>query len=222
MSLDNPKQRIAEVLSSYRGALIAYSGGIDSTLLAALAHKVYGSRMLAVFAHSPFISESAQAQAREVAAAVGFPYQEIEHPGFATMPAEDAVLLNNPQNRCYLCKRSLLEALGSLAAKQGFSAILHGENLDDLGEDRPGARAAAELGVISPFVAAKIDKRCIRALAREMHLPNADAPSDSCLATRLPYDTPIHTSRLQAVAQTEAALREIFPDATKIRARFTH
>ncbi|MBC7246793.1 MAG: ATP-dependent sacrificial sulfur transferase LarE [Actinobacteria bacterium] len=185
-------------LASFPSALVSYSGGVDSTLLAFLAHRELAGRMRAVIVSSPLLPPRELRRAVDIAAALGFPCTVLEEdvlsvPGFAS----------NPRERCYLCKKHLLGRLKTLAADGGFAAVLDGSHADDSSSHRPGERALEEEGVASPLKAAGLGKAEIRALAAWYGLPNRDAPSRPCLATRFPHDTELSPELLRRVDAAE-------------------
>ncbi len=197
-----------EMVAASRGAIVAYSGGADSALVAFIAHRVLGGNMLAVLAGSPLLSQGEAQRARENAAAMGIPYQEIRHPGWSS-----DFVRTNPRDRCYWCKRGLFARLGEMAAPRGW-VVLHGENADDLTTDRPGERAAEELGCRAPLAEAGITKERVREISRFLGLPTADLPSSPCLATRFPYGEELTPEKLDRVRAAEAWLREDLGEQT--------
>ena len=184
------------------GLAIAFSGGVDSTFLAAVARQELGDRALAVTALSPLYPHHEQEEAAGLAARIGIRHVtvesgELEIPGFSS----------NPPNRCYLCKTELYGVVRAVAREHGLKAIADGTNADDTGDYRPGRRAAAEHGTLSPLLDAGLTKAEIRALSRAMQLPTAEKPAFACLASRFPYGTLITRPKLAAVDAVEAELR---------------
>jgi uncharacterized protein len=180
---------------------IAFSGGLDSTLLAAVAVRELGDRALAMTALSPTYPVSEQKEAKRLAAQLGIRHvlvrsNELKIPGFA----------GNPVNRCYFCKRELFKILKSVARRHGLRAIADGTNADDLGDYRPGRKAAKEWGVVSPLLEVGLGKADIRKLSRSLGLPTADKPSFACLASRFPYGSRITLRKLRAVDRVEVRL----------------
>lgn len=189
-------------LESLESVLVAYSGGVDSTLLAFAAHAVLGADCQAVLATSDTYPESEVVEARELAGRLGFRLREVE-----TYELADPSFAANTADRCYHCKVELFGLLTRVADVEGLSCVADGTNADDLADHRPGRRAAAELRVVSPLAEVGLTKSEIRELARELGLPNWDKPSMACLASRFPYGERITDQGLARVSQAEAALR---------------
>jgi len=185
-------------------SLVAFSGGVDSSFLLQVAHEVLGDRALAITTRSPTAPEDDEAMACALAAALGVQHllidaNELDIPGYA----------DNPSNRCYVCKGSLYEICRAEAARRGIASIVDGVNLDDLGDYRPGLRAAEEHGVRHPLAEVGLSKAEIRVLSRQLGLPTADKPSSPCLSSRFPYGTRITLDGLRRVAAAEQALRRL-------------
>ena len=194
------------------GVLVAFSGGGDSTLLAALAVAELADRALAVTALSPTYPRQEQDEAAALAVWLGIRHMtvesnELEIPGFA----------DNPPNRCYYCKSELFGLLRRLAAEQGLSCVVDGTNLDDLGDYRPGRQAAGECGVVSPLLEARLTKADVRSVSRALGLPTAAKPALACLASRFPYGTTITPEKLAAVDALEMALRQLGFAVVRVR-----
>jgi pyridinium-3,5-biscarboxylic acid mononucleotide sulfurtransferase len=202
-SLAEKWHRLLEILNAIRSAAVAYSGGVDSALLATATYLALGERMAAYTIRSAVESPGDAQAAAELAAQVGFRHYWIDFDDLA-QPAFRA----NPPERCYYCKLERLRALGELAAQNDLESLLEGSNADDEGQRRPGRRALKELGVQSPLAQAGLGKTEIRALARALGLPVWERPSSPCLATRFPYGTQITPAGLQRVAAAEAVLNE--------------
>jgi uncharacterized protein len=185
------------------GLCVAFSGGVDSTFLAAVAAEVLGERALAVTALSPLYSQTEQKEAMELAKLIG-----IEHATVVTRELDVDGFAPNPPNRCYLCKSELFDAVKATALKHGIEHVADGTNADDKGDYRPGRRATVEQGVLSPLLDANMTKEDIRALSRRMELPTAEKPAFACLASRFPYGSTITEEKLAAVESMENALRE--------------
>jgi uncharacterized protein len=184
--------------------LVAFSGGVDSSYLALAAHAAIGARALAVTAVSPSYPDSHRRVAEDVVARFGFAHRFV-----ATHEMESAAYRANNPDRCYHCKTELFEVLGKLRDELGFDAVAYGINTDDTGDFRPGHRAAAEHGVLSPFLDVELSKSEIRALSRAAGLPTADLPASACLSSRLPYGTAVTPERLRQVEDGEERLRAL-------------
>jgi uncharacterized protein len=185
-------------------AVVAFSGGVDSSLVAALAARALDGRALAVTAVSPALATGELDGARAVAAAVGIAHREITTDELAREGYR-----RNDEQRCYHCKTELYDQLLALAAREGYAAVLSGANADDTGDWRPGLRAAAEHGVRHPLLEAGVGKEEVRALARELGVPSAEKPAAPCLASRLPYGTEVTPAALAQVDRAEQALKAL-------------
>jgi uncharacterized protein len=189
--------------------VVAFSGGADSAFLAWVATDTLGAdQVLCVTAVSPSLAPEELADCRSIAAEWGLRYEEV-HSGELADPAYTA----NDGSRCYHCKTSLLEALGPVAARTtgqgGPATVVLGVNLDDLGDHRPGQEAAAERGALFPLVSAGFTKADVREQSRILGLRTWDKPAAACLASRVPYGTPVTLGTLRSVAEAESALRSL-------------
>jgi uncharacterized protein len=201
--LDALAGQLSERLAGLGSALIAFSGGVDSSLVAALAARALGEQALAVTAVSPALASGELDGARSVARAVG-----VRHELVSTAELERDDYRRNDRFRCYYCKSELYERLAALARRRGFAAVLSGANADDTGDWRPGLRAAAEHGVRHPLLEASVGKDQVRALAQHLGVPSADKPASPCLASRLPYGTPVSADVLSQVDRAELSLKQ--------------
>ncbi len=201
--MEEKEQKLHALLRGYGRAAIGFSGGVDSTLLLRTALDVLGSaNVLAVIADTPSLPRKEFAAALRLARDMGSTPIVID-------PAElsDPNYVANPADRCYFCKKHLFGLVAKVAAENGFACVLDGNNADDAGDYRPGRRAAQELGVKSPLLEAGLTKAEIRVLSARAGLPTADKPAMACLASRIPYGTPVTAEVLAQVERAEEALR---------------
>jgi pyridinium-3,5-biscarboxylic acid mononucleotide sulfurtransferase len=198
------ESRIERRIARLGSAIVAFSGGVDSSLVAALAARALGERALAVTAVSPALAVGELDGARAVAETVG-----IAHETVTTDELQRAGYRRNDRDRCYHCKTELYERLSALARERGFAVLLSGANADDLGDWRPGLRAAAEQGVVHPLLEEGVTKAQVRALARMLAVPSAEKPASPCLASRIPYGTPVEPGVLAQIDRAEQAVRKL-------------
>jgi len=200
--LSDKVEKLRAILADMDGCVIGFSGGVDSTLLFAVAADVLGHRALAVTATSQTYPERELNEAHELAERIGGRHlvivsEELDIPEFR----------DNPRNRCYYCKKELFGKLRAIADREGLGHVLDGTNIDDAGDHRPGRGAAEELRVRSPLEEAGFTKQDIRDLSRELGLPTWDKPAFACLSSRFPYGTAITAERVGQVGLAEESLR---------------
>lgn len=195
---------LRELLRAHAPLVIAYSGGVDSALLLAIAAETLGDKCLGVIADSPSLPRQALRAALELAQDFGasvevIPTAEMENPSYTS----------NPVNRCYFCKAELFSKLNTMARDRGFRAIAYGENADDAQQVRPGRKAATEFHVLAPLKEVGLTKSEIRELSRAINLPTADAPAQPCLSSRIPHGTPVTAGALDMIERAEAIMRDL-------------
>jgi len=210
--LQDKKDKLYAIIRDMGGCVVGFSGGVDSTLLFAVAAEVLGDRALAVTATSETYPERERREAEAFAKKIGGRHrvvesEELDIPGFA----------ENPKNRCYYCKSELFSKLRKIADEEGLPYVLDGSNLDDRGDYRPGKEAACELNVRSPLDEAGFSKEDIRILSKDMDLPTWDKPSFACLSSRFPYGTTITREKVSQVGSAEESLRALGLRTIRVR-----
>ncbi|MBI4169186.1 MAG: ATP-dependent sacrificial sulfur transferase LarE [Acidobacteria bacterium] len=211
----DPGRRYASlrlILKEIGPSVVAFSGGVDSAFLLQVAHDVLGEEVLAVTAVSASLSSAERDEAVLLARQIG-----ARHALVATAEFDNPDYVRNEGRRCYFCKQELFVVLRRVAAEAGARAILYGAIPDDLGDDRPGMRAAAEAGVRAPLIEAGLTKEMIRALSRRLGLPTWDKPAAACLASRIPRFTPVTVAALARVERAEAAARGLGYRLVRVR-----
>jgi uncharacterized protein len=192
--------------------VVAFSGGVDSSLVAALSARALGSRALAVTAVSPALASGELDGAAAVARAVGIRHELIETDELAS-----EAYRRNDRFRCFHCKSELYTRLASLAAARGYAALLSGANADDAGDWRPGLRAAADHGVVHPLLELGAGKPEVRALAARLAIPSAEKPASPCLASRIPYGVPVARETLALIDRAERAVAALGYSVFRVR-----
>lgn len=195
---------LKDILKATEGLLVAFSGGVDSTFLLAVAHRVLGDRAVAFTASSPTAPPGELEASQELARNMG-----CRHIVLASHELENSAFAQNPVNRCYFCKDELYRICRLEADRLGFATIVDGTNLDDLKDHRPGLKAAKEWRVRHPLVEAQLTKEEIRAFSRDLNLPTWDKPAVACLSSRFPYGVTINVERLAKIAACERFLQEL-------------
>lgn len=202
--LEIQMREIINKLKEKNGVLVAFSGGVDSSVVTALAHKALGDKALAVTVDSPLLPPGELEDAKKTAQQIGINHvivklNELRIPGFT----------RNPRNRCYLCKKFRIETLKKVAEKRGLQTIVDGTSLSDLDEYRPGLKAVKEEGGYSPLLEAGLRKEDVQLIARGLKLPTADKPPSACLASRIPYGQKLTLKRLRRIAAAEKYIKEL-------------
>ena len=211
------EQKLEQLKNLFRDmerALIAYSGGVDSTLVAKIAYDVLGDRALAITAVSPSLLPEELIDAQTQAAQIGIQHELVE-----THEMDNPDYTSNPVNRCYFCKSELHDTLKPLALKRGYPYVVDGVNADDLHDYRPGIQAAKERGARSPLAEVKVSKAEVREISRSLGLAWWDKPAQPCLSSRFPYGEAITVTKLQRVGRAEIYLRQLGYDNLRVRSQ---
>lgn len=196
-------ERLRQAIRAYGSTVIAYSGGVDSALVARVAYEELGDRAVAVISDSPTLPREELEEARSTAKAIGIRFEPLLRDEL-----RDSRFVENPTNRCYFCKAGLQDDLEEYARKNGYATVSYGVNLSDLGDWRPGVAAAKERGARFPLVDAGLNKEGIRFLAKHLGLPVWDKPASPCLSSRIPYGEIITREKLLQVEAAESLVRQ--------------
>jgi uncharacterized protein len=201
-SLRAKYEQLQHILAGKEGLLVAFSGGVDSALLLAVARQAHQGRLVAATMSSILQPFDEREQAEQLAGQLGVVHCVVE-----SRPLEDEAMGQNGPDRCYVCKKSIMTELLRLAQAEGLGRVVEGSNRDDEGDYRPGRRALRELSIGSPLMEAELTKSDVRALAHWLGLPNWDKPALACLASRVPYGEELTEERLRRIGQAEAWCR---------------
>jgi uncharacterized protein len=212
MTLEQKARKIKSLILEMDSALVAFSGGVDSTLVLALAHDVLGEKALAVTAQSASMPDREMKACHQLAKEIG-----VKHLVVKTEEMSNPNYRANPANRCYHCKTELYSSLKKVAQQENILNILNGTNTDDLGDYRPGLDSAREQGVRSPLVEAEFNKQEVRELSRKMELSVWDKPAMACLSSRIPYGQPVTPEKLAMIEQADDLLLSL--GFTQVRVR---
>jgi len=206
------KKRLISIINSFDSLIVAFSGGVDSAFLLAFTHKLLKKNVVAISATSPIHPSRETEYSKKFADNLGikhilFKSREINHSGF----------MSNKKNRCYICKKLLFEDILKISSNIGLKYISHGANVTDLNDFRPGLLAAKEMGIIAPLIDAGLTKNDIRLLSKDMNLSTWDKPAMACLATRIPYETPLTQKKLSMIEKAENIIIDLGFKTCRVR-----
>ncbi|UCG71192.1 MAG: ATP-dependent sacrificial sulfur transferase LarE [Thermoplasmata archaeon] len=209
--LEKKFRKLCDIMKGYEGGVIAFSGGVDSSLLAFLGHHLL-SKSLAVTADSPTLPRSELSEAEKFAKLYDINHRIISH-----NELEDPRFVKNDEQRCFFCKDGLFAVLNEIREKEGYDHVIDGSNFDDLDDFRPGREAAKENKVRSPLIQAELGKRDIRAISKALNLPTWDKPQMACLSSRFPRNMNINEEDLKKVEEAENAVKELGYKDVRVR-----
>ena len=212
ISLKEKKERLISIINGFDSLIVAFSGGVDSSFLLAFTHKLLKKNVVAISATSPIHPSRETEYSKKFAdnlriKHILFKSREINHSGFVA----------NKKNRCYICKKLLFKDILNIASNIGIKYISHGANVTDLDDFRPGLLAAKEIGIVAPLIDAGLTKDDIRLLSKEMNLSTWDKPAMACLATRIPYETPLTQKALSMIEKSENIIIDIGFKTCRVR-----
>ncbi len=203
---------LREYLRKLKSACIAYSGGVDSALVATIAYEQLGARSLAITGVSPALANQLLNEARSQAKWIGIKHLEIN-----TFELDDKAYSKNPKNRCFACKKELHKHTTFLSKELKYENVIDGVNFDDLGDFRPGIKAAQEAGVISPLALYEFSKKDVREISKSLGLPWWDKPAQPCLSSRFPYGYEITNTRLKMIEKAEEYIKQFGINDVRVR-----